>query len=389
MQLFCGRVVRVLSQSPVVKTLTVRRMSSKKPVLCEIICDKGVITLNRPERLNSMNDEMVEIIGDTLAEWKDKVSMVIIKGEGRAFCAGGDVVGLTKNGVDRCHEQTNFFKKEYRMNYLVGSFSAPYVALIDGIVMGGGVGASVHGPVRIATEKTLFAMPETAIGLFPDVGVSHVLARMPHHLGFYLGLTGHRLKGVDVVKSGIATHFIDSQHIPQLYDGLLTLKDPATNLTTFLNSKTKNIASETFVLEPHLKLIDQCFSAPTVEEILERLESDSSAFAVQALESLKKMSPISMKITRKQIEMYKTKSLQECLLIDNRLARSAVEATVSKDFYEGVRAVLIDKDQNPQWDPPTLAAASNAMVEKAFSKLPPNEEEEVKAMLEIVDGSRL
>ncbi|XP_039275603.1 3-hydroxyisobutyryl-CoA hydrolase, mitochondrial [Nilaparvata lugens] len=275
------------------------------------------------------------------------------------------------------------------MNYLVGSFSAPYVALIDGIVMGGGVGASVHGPVRIATEKTLFAMPETAIGLFPDVGVSHVLARMPHHLGFYLGLTGHRLKGVDVVKAGIGTHFVDSQKMPQLYEGLVNLKDPASNLADFLKSNTKDISSEKFVLEPHLGLIDRCFSAPTVEEILERLESDNSAFAVEALTSLRKMSPISMKITRKQIEMYRTKSLQECLLIDNRLARSAIDATVSKDFYEGVRAVLIDKDQNPRWDPPTLAAATDALVEEAFKKLPPIEEEQVKTMLEIVDDSRL
>ncbi|XP_075215877.1 3-hydroxyisobutyryl-CoA hydrolase isoform X2 [Lycorma delicatula] len=343
-------------------------------VLYETINKKGIMTLNRPKRLNSANLAVVKSVLNKLIEWENKVEMVIIKGEGRAFCAGGDVVSITKPGPQNHYITKEFFRTEYTMNGFIGQFPVPYVALIDGITMGGGVGLSVHGLARIATDKTLFAMPETLIGLFPDVGVSHVLSKMPNQLGQYLALTGHRLQGIDVVKAGIATHFTKSENIPNLFKGLVELKEPKKNLHEYLSNNTEDVSQIEFSLKPHLELIEKCFSAPTVEEIFERLKDDGSAFALKTLETLKKMSPISMKISRKLVEMNKNKTLEECVTIDNRLSAAAVEARVSPDFFEGVRALLIDKDQNPKWNPPTLEEVTDEMVDAAFKELSPEEE---------------
>lgn len=309
---------------------------SEEVVLSEILNNKGILTLNRPKRLNSANLEVCKSVLYKLIEWENKVDMVIIRGEGRAFCAGGDVVSITKPGPQNHLVPKEFFRTEYSMNGLIGQYPVPYVALIDGITMGGGVGLSVHGDVRIATEKTLFAMPETLIGLFPDVGVSYVLSRMPYQLGQYLALTGARLQGTDVVKAGIATHYTESKNIPSIFEGLVELNEPKKNLKEFLSKTTEDINNIDFSLKPYLKLIENCFSAPTVEEILNRLQNDGSEFALKTLETMKKMSPISMKISRKLIEMNKNKSLTECVTIDNRLAAAAVEARLSADFFEGL-----------------------------------------------------
>lgn len=312
----------------------IRNMSSVEPVvLAEVINNKGVLTLNRPKALNSLNDAMVTIALEKLLEWEDKVQCVIVKGAGeKAFCAGGDVVAVTSGSPANCEYGKNFFKKEYTMDYTIGQYRKPYVALIDGITMGGGVGISVHGKYRIATEKTLFAMPETAIGLFPDVGGSYFLSRLEGKLGLYLALTGQRLKGKDVVKIGFGTHFVESKDIPKLFDALIKADGDVDGV---IKQHAQDISNHTFSLAPNMALINEAFSAPTVEEILKRLEKNGSDFSLATLKLLKKMSPISMKITKVELEKGAYMNLKECLQMEYRLAKCALESTSSPDFYEG------------------------------------------------------
>ncbi|CAH1107331.1 unnamed protein product [Psylliodes chrysocephalus] len=201
-----------------------RKMSTEvEDVIIKDVKDKGIIVLNRPKALNALNLSMIEKIHPTLKNWESKKALVIVKGTGeKAFCAGGDVRAVVEAGLKGRKELGHeFFKKEYFTNGLIGSYKIPYIAIIDGIVMGGGVGLSVHGKYRVATERTLFAMPETQIGFFPDVGGSYFLSRLTGKLGLYLALTGQRLKGPDVLKAGIATHLVDSNRLKDLEEAML------------------------------------------------------------------------------------------------------------------------------------------------------------------------
>lgn len=310
-----------------------RKMSSdQSDVVVQNVKDKGVIILNRPKALNALNISMVRKIYPILRDWEAKKDLVIIKGTGeKAFCAGGDVksvVEAARKG-DKSVGRT-FFREEYITNGLIGSYKIPYIAFIDGIVMGGGVGLSVHGKYRIATERTLFAMPETQIGLFPDVGGSYFLPRLSGRLGWYLALTGHRLKGVDVLKAGIATHYCESNQLNDLEQALLNCSNEQDINTTLCNfNKSDN--SE-FSLTPLMEKINHCFSANTVEEILVRLEKDGSKWAEGTMNLLNKMSPTSLKVTFKELELGKKLSLQECLQMEYRLAFNCLD---HKDFLEG------------------------------------------------------
>jgi len=305
-------------------------------VLFEVKNDVGLITLNRPKALNALNSSMVEKIKLKLTEYESQVRMVIVQGTGgKAFCAGGDVKSITVNGVGAKSLEigTTFFKNEYSMNSLIGNYKIPYISLIDGITMGGGVGISVHGKYRVATEKTLFSMPETAIGLFCDVGGSHILSRMDTNLGVMLGLTGYRLKGSDVAKVGIATHYINSSEIESLRAKLIEdTRDPE----IILKENTSNLDGVKFSMEPFVDKIDSIFSNENVEAIFDALERDNSKWAQGLLTTLKKVSPTGLKITRKEILMGKNLSLDECLAMEYRLAYRSVEAKYSADFYEGV-----------------------------------------------------
>uniref|UniRef100_A0A1B6E8Y3 3-hydroxyisobutyryl-CoA hydrolase, mitochondrial n=2 Tax=Clastoptera arizonana TaxID=38151 RepID=A0A1B6E8Y3_9HEMI len=360
------------------KVISKRCMSEQhnEVILSEIKNNKGLLTLNRPKALNSLNYSMVSGIIPKLIEWENLVDCVIVQGAGeKAFCAGGDVVAVTSGDPLNCKDGINFFRNEYTMDYIIGNYKKPYIAIIDGITMGGGVGISVHGKYRIATEKTLFAMPETAIGLFPDVGGSYFLPRLEGKLGLYLALTGQRLKGRDVVKVGVGTHFIESQNVPILVDALIKA-DPKQDhfVDDILKKHTVDITSHMFSLTPHLAKINQCFSAPTVEEIIKRLESDGSQFSKDTLKLLHKMSPISLKITKVQLEKGALMNLKECLQMEFRLAKAALEARSSRDFYEGVRALLKDKDQNPQWNPKSLENVTDEMIQRCFKNIKPADE---------------
>lgn len=343
----------------------------------EVLIDRvgcaGVITLNRPKALNALNLSMIRLIHPQLMKWQvdEEAAVVIVKGAGgKAFCAGGDIRAVTEAGRVGEPLAQDFFREEYILNHAIGTYQKPYVALIDGITMGGGVGLSVHGRFRVATEKTLFAMPETAIGLFPDVGGGYFLPRLQGKLGLFLALTGFRLKGRDVQRSGVATHFVESQKMDALEKDLVGLRSP-TNADVFkvLDSYQKESVldvEKAFVLQQHTDEIDRLFNSNSVEGILHNLKTDGSPFALKQAEILSKMSPTSLKITFKQLQQGATMSLQEVLVMEYRLSQACMKG---QDFYEGVRAVLIDKDQSPKWNPSTLEEVTEQNVDTCFSSL--------------------
>ncbi|XP_039455822.1 3-hydroxyisobutyryl-CoA hydrolase, mitochondrial isoform X2 [Oreochromis aureus] len=342
-------------------------------VLLEKVGRAGVITMNRPKVLNALNLTMIQQIYPQLKKWEsdNETDIVIIKGAGdKAFCAGGDIRAVTEAGKVGDSLAQDFFHEEYILNNAIGSYRKPYIALIDGITMGGGVGLSVHGRFRVATEKTLFAMPETAIGLFPDVGGGYFLPRLQGKLGLFLALTGFRLKGRDVQRAGVATHFVESKKIPDLQKELVDLKSPsAEDVSRVLDSyqsQSSLDAEKPFILKKHLSDIDRLFSASSVEGIVKNLKTDGSEFAKKQTETLSKMSPTSLKITLKQLQAGASLSLQDVLVMEYRLSQACMRGY---DFYEGVRAVLVDKDQNPKWNPSTLEEVSDQMVEHCFSSL--------------------
>ncbi|NWV24971.1 HIBCH protein, partial [Origma solitaria] len=353
------------------------KMSKQTDSTAEVLLEKkggaGVITLNRPKALNALNLSMIKQIYPQIKTWeKDpETFLIIIKGTGgKAFCAGGDVRAITEAGKVGDKLSQDFFKGEYNLNNAIGTCKKPYVALIDGITMGGGVGVSVHGHFRVATEKTLFAMPETAIGLFPDVGGGYFLPRLSGKIGFYLGLTGFRLKGRDVQKAGIATHFVESEKLPALEKDLIALKSPSKEkIADLLNSyhmKCTIDQEKAFVLDEHMEKINSIFSANSMEEIVEKLKQDGSPFAMKQLEAINKMSPTSLKLTLRQLREGASLSLQDVLRMEYRLSQACMKG---HDFYEGVRAVLIDKDQSPKWKPASLEEVSDEFVDNCFKPL--------------------
>lgn len=312
---------------------TFKAMSSDaNDVIIENYGDKGLITLNRPKALNALNLSMVNKILPVLQQWEREKQCVIIKGAGeKAFCAGGDVRAVVEEGrkgnLKLGHE---FFRKEYTVNGVIGAYQIPYIAIIDGIVMGGGVGLSIHGGYRIGTERTLFAMPETQIGLFPDVGGSYFLPRLSGKLGFYLALTGYRLRGADVLLAGIATHYVESAKLKELEHALLKCSNEQ-NIKDTLDKFSVPVTDE-FSLSLYIDKINKCFSASSVQEILNNLENDGSEWAVSTIKLLNKMCPTSLKVTLKELILGSNMNLHECLQMEYRLA---VASLANTEFYEG------------------------------------------------------
>uniref|UniRef100_A0A3Q2ZDJ3 3-hydroxyisobutyryl-CoA hydrolase n=1 Tax=Kryptolebias marmoratus TaxID=37003 RepID=A0A3Q2ZDJ3_KRYMA len=308
-------------------------------VLLEKVGGAGVITMNRPKVLNALNLTMIRQIYPQLKKWEsdDETGVVIIKGAGgKAFCAGGDIRAVTEAGKVGGSLAQDFFREEYILNNAIGAYRKPYIAIIDGITMGGGVGLSVHGRFRVATEKTLFAMPETAIGLFPDVGGGYFLPRLRGKLGLFLALTGFRLKGRDVQRAGVATHFVESKKVPE--------SDPS---DPYRLTMVKRFCF--CFLFPPIRL----FGSSSVEGILQDLKADGSEFATKQVEILSKMSPTSLKMTFRQLQLGGRMSLQDVLVMEYRLSQ----------------AFLVDRDQNPGWTPPTLAEVSDRSIDECFSSL--------------------
>ncbi|XP_064308078.1 3-hydroxyisobutyryl-CoA hydrolase, mitochondrial isoform X1 [Phalacrocorax carbo] len=357
------------------------KMSKHTDLTAEVLLENrggaGIITLNRPKALNALNFSMIKQIYPQIKTWEQdpETFLIIIKGTGgKAFCAGGDIKAIADAGKVGDRLTKDFFREEYILNNAIGTCKKPYVALIDGITMGGGVGLSVHGHFRVATEKTLFAMPETAIGLFPDVGGGYFLPRLSGKIGYFLALTGFRLKGRDVLKAGIATHFVDSEKLPALEKDLIALKSPSTeNIADLLNSyhmKSKVDQEKEFVLHEHMEKINSLFSANSMEEIIKNLKQDGSPFAIKQLEAINKMSPTSLKMSLRQLREGASMSLQEVFTMEYRLSQACMRG---HDFYEGVRAVLVDKDQSPRWKPASLEEVSDEFVDDCFKPLGNND----------------
>lgn len=347
------------------KTVFKRGMSTdSEDVIFEEVCNAGIITLNRPKALNALNTSMVTKLLPNLQQWEQKRALVIIKGAGeKAFCAGGDVKAAIKP-----IEGPKFFYAEYNVNNVIGHYKIPYIAFMNGITMGGGMGVSVNGKYRVATEKTVIAMPETKIGLFPDVGGSFFLPRLQANLGLYLGLTGDRLKGSDAVKAGLATHYVPSERLYEL-ERLLARCANEAEICNLLNKF--NESNDAFSLSPHIQHINYCFAAGSIEEIFQRLTSVNNEWSNKTIKTLNDMCPGSLKVTLRALQRGAQLDLSQCLQMEYRIA---CRCTEYHDFPEGVRALLIDKDNKPKWNPKTLAEVTDEYVESFFKKLPEDKE---------------
>lgn len=341
-------------------------------VKTEIHGGVGHITLNRPQALHALNLPMCEAILTALTAWRDDASvrMVMIDHEDgtRGFCAGGDIAMLASSGKGDGAQARAFFAEEYRMNAAIKSFPKPYLAFMDGVTMGGGVGLSVHGMFRVATERTLFAMPETGIGLFPDVGGGWFLPRLRGELGTWLALTGARLKGADVLAAGVATHFIPSEKLSDLKDAIARTEfDAATSkaVSDLLSSFSEPVQAGSF--EPHVAVINSCFSGDRAEDMIAALRASGSEWAMKQAATIAQKSPETVKVALRQVrEGAKCQTFEENMAMEYRIGWRKVQ---SADFLEGVRAVIIEKDHAPKWSPDKLEDVSDADVARYFAPL--------------------
>jgi len=330
----------------------------------------GFILLNRPKALNALTGEMCKQIRERLARWSEDrtVEAAIIEGEGeKAFCAGGDVVQVARSARDGTDDWWRFFFNEYRMNSAIKHFPKPYIALLDGITMGGGVGISVHGAYRVATDRTLFAMPETGLGLIPDVGGSYFLPRLPGAAGMFLALTGYRAKAADCCYLGMATHYLPA-------DKLTELKADMTEARNTLDLAQAGVMLDDMAADPgeaplaaHREDIDKHFAQDSVQSIFESLAADPSDWAQRTHAELLTKSPTSMLLTFAALRRGASLELDDCLKMEYRIVNRIM--TMDNDFFEGVRALLVDKDKSPHWRPETLANVASEDIEAHFEDL--------------------
>jgi enoyl-CoA hydratase/carnithine racemase len=340
-------------------------------IIFERIGEWGVVTLNRPETLNSLTFDMVKRMRAKLLDWERAaaVKAVFVKGAGdKAFSAGADIRKLHDDGKKDPAGTSEFFREEYRLNALIHHYVKPYVALIDGVVMGGGVGLSVHGDFRIAGDRTLFAMPETAIGLFPDVGAGHFLPRLHDGLGLYYALTGARAKAADCMAAGLATHYVPTDHAPALIRELMGLSfgaHPHGDIEAALDGYADD-PGEAHVNDIRPALKNLFTGHPTFDHFWSALKADGHDVAGDMLRVLSRMSPTSMKLTFEQMRRGASLDFDETMKMEFRMARRVMEG---HDFFEGVRAVIIDKDKNPRWSPLTVEGVSHAAIARYFEPL--------------------
>jgi len=319
----------------------------------------GRIRLNRPKALNALDLEMVTRIKAAVEDFgaDPLVHLLLIDAPERGFCAGGDVRGIRAAAMAGDTDLAEaFFRTEYAMNQALADCRKPVVSLIDGVCMGGGIGLSAHGSHRIATENALFAMPETAIALFPDVGMSFFLPRLPGALGMYLGLTGARLAGADAVHGGFATHFVPRDKLPELQAALP--EDGVAIIPAF------TAALPPFSLAPHRGAIDHAFGAATITELLTRLAADPGEFAQSALGLLRAHSPQAIYWSFEIIRQGADRDLAQALAAELALI---CRITCLPEFFEGVRAVLVDKDRKPKWSPASLQDVDPGSIARLFS----------------------
>ncbi|EYU42298.1 hypothetical protein ABFS82_14G155900 [Erythranthe guttata] len=355
-------------------------------VLVEEKSSARIFTMNRPKQLNALSAAMVSRLLDLFlaCAGDSSVKLIILKGKGRAFCAGGDVAAVVHDiNQGNWKRGADYFRKEFTMNYVMATYSKPQVSILNGIVMGGGGGASIHGRFRIATENSLFAMPETALGLFPDVGASYFLSRLPGFFGEYAGLTGTRLDGPEMLACGLATHFVRSEKLQLLEAALVKADSSVPAVISSIIDEFSEIPDLKRNSAYHrLNIINKCFSRRTVEEIISALEREADEkkddFITSTIQSLKKASPTSLKISLRSIREGRLQGIGNCLAREFRMVCHVLRGEISKDFVEGCRAILLDKDKNPKWDPSRLESISDEMVDRYFSKMNEDDWEELQ-----------
>jgi enoyl-CoA hydratase len=321
----------------------------------------GVVTLTRPQALNALTHKMVLALSRALDAWQaDRdVAVVIVKAEGRAFSAGGDILHVYHAGLAGS-PPVDFFADEYRLNAQIQRFPKPYISLIDGIVMGGGVGISFHGSHRVLTENAQFAMPEVGIGFFPDVGGSHLLPDLGGYFGLYLALTGNRIRYGDALWSGLATHTISADGQIGLLERLCETGESEAVLRNFFRPAKRETERET------LEAIARHFSEPTLAGVIASLETDTSEFAQKTLATILSRSPTSLSVAFRQVRAGLTMSMDDCMRMEFRILNRML---AGRDFYEGIRAVLIDKGSVPQWQPARLEDVDPADIDSYFETL--------------------
>ena len=319
----------------------------------------GRIILNRPKALNAIDLPMIRACSRALDGWREDphVHAVVIEGAGdRAFCAGGDIRALRQYELDGEHHRAEaFFREEYELNLAIATYPKPYIALIDGICMGGGIGVSVHAPYRVATEHAAFAMPETAIGFFPDIGATFFLPRLPGEIGTYLGLTGARMQGADAVHAGLATHFTRREDLPALSRALAEEGPGALG--------PQGASLPTFSLAPDRAAVDHCFGADSVPGIVQRLEVLGDDWAAKTLDTLRTVSPSALCWTLAALRRGADLTLPQCQAAELALTRTTMR---HPDFAEGVRAMVVDKDRQPRWQPARIKDVDPAAIAAMF-----------------------
>jgi enoyl-CoA hydratase len=329
----------------------------------------GRIRLNRPKAIHALTREMCDAMSEVLLAWRDDPSIqvvVIDHAEGRGFCAGGDVVMLARSGAGDASDAKRFFFSEYRLNHLLFTYPKPTVAIMDGITMGGGVGIALPCEYRVATENTRLAMPETGIGLFPDVGGGWYLSRLPGRVGQFMALTGARLDASECLYLGLATNYIEQASLEELHERIL--KAPG-RIQGALGAAAAIVPDAK--IESNMGQITKLFASDRLEDVLASLEEDGSDWAQSELATLKSKSPLSCKVSLRLLaEGANRSSFAEEMRAEYALAGRIVR---THDFREGVRALLIDKDNNPQWDPPTPEEVDDEMLDVLFEPLPERE----------------
>lgn len=333
-------------------------MNNEAPVLTGIRGRAGIITLNRPQAMNALTHEMVALIADALAQWRDhdEVDLIIIQGAGkRAFCAGGDVVSLYEDALAEGEAGAQFWAEEYELNQVIADYPKPYIALMHGFVLGGGVGVSAHGSHRIVTDSTRIGMPETGIGFIPDVGGSYLLAQAPDNLGIHMSLTGMHIGAADAIHTGFADFYVPEDRLEELVDKLAATGDVAV-----IDQLT---ASTGEAFNGDVPAMAQAYQADSVEEILANLEKLDDTWAVKAAQRIRRNSPTALKVSLESLQRAQGGTLAEALVTEYRVS---VNSQRSHDFIEGVRAQLVDKDRNPQWKPAQLSDVTAQDVEAVF-----------------------
>ncbi|GAB4837708.1 hypothetical protein Ancab_002561 [Ancistrocladus abbreviatus] len=346
------------------------------PVLFEEKNYVRKVILNRPRKLNTLNHEMSAALLKKLKAYEEdpNIKLVILKGNGKAFCAGGDVAAMIQTAISgHWSYPTIFYGRQLRVNYLLATYNKPVVSLIHGIVMGGGAGMAMQTPFRIVTENTVFAMPEAAIGLYPDVGASHFLSRLRGYFGEYLGLTGARLDGREMLACGLATHFVLSKELPELENAL-------ENVAGLETSTIRRIV-DTYAHKPTIKEDSPCFRylehyyPSHIEEILQALVQEKEVncvadkWLINAINSIKQACPSSLKIFLRSVREGREQRLDQCLIQEHIITGNIFSRRISDDFYEGVRTMFFEKDKKPKWEPSKLELVSKERVDQYFMEI--------------------